>query len=846
MGNTDAKLMILGEAPGRHETEVGRPFVGPSGRELNTLLKDAGINRDDCWVSNVCKYEVPPNIGKKKTPFHVRAKSIGIDMDKELADLQNEINGIKPNCILALGGTALWALSGKTKITNQRGSILFGMGRKFVPTYHPAHLLHSAKGGEFKGYWNRYVMIFDFKRAAKQSQFREVMLPTRNLHICQNSEQLTYFLNKWKHRKRMSVDIEAHGLCIPICIGLSLDKSEGMTVPLWNVGGISSIPDMDLAQIWIILAEALYEKEIIGQNFNYDRDKIKRLGFVIRKLASDTMYKAFTINPELPKRLAFNQSIYTEEPFYKDEGMYEGPLRDLLLGCARDACVTLEIDEAMDVDLDELQLRQFYDNFIMKLPEFYAEIENTGFAVDNAQRNELIQKYVKWDERLRFDLFKLIGTSLNVNSYPQVYTLLFDVLNLPRRDGTGEEELTSLLNLQSFKDPEKRRIVELILEDRRVRRTISNNLMAIPDFDGRMKTTCFPCLETGRSSTGQQDPPIRPTIEIKDEYGKKKNKALGFPFQTMTKHGDIGADIRKMYIADPECILVQADSSQAEARVVFKLAGDEQALRDIEEHDYHALTATWFFGGAESDHSKKVLGYETPIRFAGKTLRHAGHLGAAKRRAATSVNTDARKYKIPSLSGRAGEYLQITEEIAERALTIFHQKQPKIQHIFHAGVIDALKANRRLYAPLPYGVESPVGPPRIFYERWGDELFRQAFSYIPQRTVTDNTKAAGLRIKARFPECKIVLESHDALLFLIREEYLEDFCPIVKQEFERPINFTVCSLPRTRLVIPCEIEWGYNYLELKKFKFPLPSILPSIQPSIEPPKSLYDLVVVKD
>ena len=77
------------------------------------------------------------------------------------------------------------------------------------------------------------------------------------------------------------------------------------------------------------------------------------------------MLKAFAINPELPKGLAFNTSIYTREPFYKDEGMYEGELRDLLLGCARDACVTYEIDEQWNADLDELGVRKFYDNFLM-------------------------------------------------------------------------------------------------------------------------------------------------------------------------------------------------------------------------------------------------------------------------------------------------------------------------------------------------------------------------------------------------------------------------------------------------------------------------------------------------
>ena len=184
-------------------------------------------------------------------------------------------------------------------------------------------------------------------------------------------------------------------------------------------------------------------------------------------------------------------------------------------------------------------------------------------------------------------------------------------------------------------------------------------------------------------------------------------------------------------------IFLQADSSQAEARVVFLLANDEQALEDIDKHDYHALTASWFFGGTESDYSKKVLGYESPIRFAGKTLRHAGHLGAGKRRAATELNTQARKYKIP---------ITINEQIAERALKIFHMKQPKIQQVFQAGIIEALKSKRQLIAPIPYGIDCEMGGLRTFYERWGDELNRQAFSYIPQRAVSDNTKCAALRI----------------------------------------------------------------------------------------------------
>jgi uracil-DNA glycosylase family 4 len=847
-GPLGAQLMILGECPQYKDSASGRAFT--DAKELGQLLTDTGIRKDNCWLSYVCKYEVPPNVGKKKIPFAVRAKAVGIDMQKQLEELQEEINGIKPNCILALGKTALWALAGKTDIQSYRGSIMHGMSTKFVPTYNPYHLSWHATDVEFKGYWNRQIMAFDFRRAYAQSKFRELNLPSRALEICRNSAQLAEFRQRYKGKIRMATDIEANGTCIPVCIGLAFTRHHGMVVPLWNTDGISNIPTADLVQCWLILADMLWENEIVGQNFNYDRDKIKRLGFAIRKLASDVMLKAHAIQPELPKGLAYNTSIYTEEPFYKNEGMYQGSISDLLLGCARDACVTIEVDENMDADLDELGMRPFFENFLMELPDLYWSIERQGFRIDTEERDRLLRKYVEWDEKCRYELFHLTGTDINCNSPKQIALLLWENLKLPKKESTGEEDITALLNSASVwakRDPSHRRICELILEDRRVRKSISTYLMAMPDFDNRMRTTYFPCLDTGRTSTGQQDPPIRPIIEVVDENGKKKDKVLGTAFQTMTKHGDIGADIRGMYIPDDshieivereeivvpeEEVFVQADSSQAEARVVWLLADDEEALELVDTIDYHAHTAVWFFGPNEElfNYDKKKLGYEHPIRFCGKTLRHAGHLGAGKRRASIEVNTQARKYKIP---------IAITEAIAERALQIFHSRQPRIQQVFQAQVVESLKRNRQLIAALPWGIDAPMGGKRTFFERWGEELFRQAFSYIPQRTVSDNTKMAAIRIRKQIPTIKIVMESHDALLFSIPISKLQAWSVIIKKEMERPIDFSQCSLKRRRLKIPCELEYGKNYRDLSKFK-DIPIIGEPVEILEMPPKTITE------
>ena len=821
-GNANAKLMFVGEAPSYDEEQSGRPFTGPAGRLLDECCRTAKINRNDCWITNVFKYMIVPQVKKgKKIPAYVRAEMAGLNVQQNIQELRTEIDQIRPNIIVPLGGTALWAIFGKEDIGKYRGSILSGWNYKLVPTYHPASVLHEDEGRG--NYWQKVIIEFDLKRALAQSHFPEIIRPTRNLIICRNSAQLAEFYSRGKalakslgHPIKLAVDIEALR-CIPVCISLAFEITCGMCVPLWNTTSlckISDISDSDLVSVWLMLQKILNDPDflIVGQNFKYDQDKINKLGFTIPFLYSDTMLKAFACNPEFSVSLAFNTSIYTEEPYYKDEGLEfdytKNPIDDLLYYGAKDAPVTLEIDNAQEQDLIDLKQVDFYYNFIMKLHSLYLDIENTGMRVDEERRANLLRKYIAWSERLSYELFMDTGEQLNVNSYKQVDKLLYEILSIPRREGTGEEVLTRLL-ANVVKDERKRRIITNILTKRRVEKTSDNYCMALPDYDGRMKTSYFLCLKTGRTSTGLLEPPIRPAEDYRDFEKKKKKKHIGSAFQVMTKHGDIGADVREMYVPDKGEVFVNVDSSQAEARVVTLLANDEVMLKLYDTNDVHALTASWFFGGEEVTYSKKVLGYEHPIRFVGKTLRHAGHLGAKKARAATEVNTQARKYNID---------ISVDEKFCDVALKIFHRKCPAIQGVFHKGVIDAINKTRRLIAPLPYGIESKYGGARTFYERYGDDLFREAFSYLPQRAISDNTKAAALRIKKIIKEIKIVIESHDSLLFSVPENRVDDFVPIFKEEMERPIKFENCSIPRRDLVIPADIEIGYNYADLKKYR----------------------------
>src|SRR5678815_945124 len=106
VGNPQPNLMIVGEAPGKHEDIQGIPFVGPTGQILDDILMKAGIRRDECYITNVVKYRPPLNNFNK---LHL----IGIDVGQCIQELwDNEIKVLKPKCILAIGNQALEAVVG--------------------------------------------------------------------------------------------------------------------------------------------------------------------------------------------------------------------------------------------------------------------------------------------------------------------------------------------------------------------------------------------------------------------------------------------------------------------------------------------------------------------------------------------------------------------------------------------------------------------------------------------------------------------------------------------------------------------------------------------------------------
>jgi|SRR5262245_21507424 len=817
-----AKLMIIGQAPGEHEDEIGKPFIGPSGRELDQLCIDAGFPRwrEEAWVTNVSKFRPPNNDFKR---LHEVA-----DYDEQVRGLWEEIHAIKPHVILALGDDALFAVSGKRGISNYRGSILQSLDGipKVVPTFHPSNLVRGnrrtdedgeslgedAGKGIFK-YAYREVMISDIRRAIEESKYEDLRLPDRCLRIARNSGDVYEFINRNKG-KIPTIDIEAFR-CIPTCVSLAFDKYEALSTPLFRKVGrveICKWTDSDMAHCWNILDDLYRNSLVIGHNIKYDIDKLMMLGFKFRGVYCDTLLLAHTINPEMPRKtLAFLASTMTREPYYKDEGKEFDPRKDkidrLLKYNANDSAVDYEVFEELDGELDilseqySIHLRPFFYDYVMQLLPLYLRMENRGLRIDESERERIRYKYEKWHDTIQNRFLDNLGHEVNVmeNRY-EMPRVLYEELKCPRRKGCSEDTIAALLQ-NNIKDERRKRILSDILEDRRVRKTLGTYINAETDFDGRIRTSYrITGTETGRSSTGILKPPLRPHKQ-------------GMAFQTITKHGDIGADIREYLIPDEGKVFVQVDLSQAEARVVAVLSEDYELLQAFNNIDIHRRTAALIFDytrDLDLSLSCKIAGIDinerilkdSPERFMGKKTRHAGNYNMGKHRFMVEVTNDAKKFGID---------IKISEWKAGQTLDKFHRASPKIRGVFHRDIRAAIDDSRVLI--------NPFGRFRMFFERSGEDLYKEAFAFIPQSCVRDHLAQAWLRISQEI-ELDVVIEAHDSLTFQCREDEINDICKVVKREFEKPIDFSQCSLKRDiQLVIPADIEIGYeNLKEFTKYK----------------------------
>lgn len=322
-------IFLLGEAWGAEEERERTPFIGASGYELTRMLSEAGIHRGDCYLSNVLNLHPPGNelkalCGSKSDgvagyPAVRPAKYLRAEFTPELERLSDELVEVDPNIVIALGNTALWALTGKTAISKLRGSTTISThcasGFKVLPTYHPAAVLRQ---------WDlRPIVIIDLAKGLRESAYPDLRRPFREIWIEPTLEDCHDFFDKYlQNTSLLSVDIETSGRRIT-CIGFAPNQRVALVIPFVDpkrLGGNYWPTSERECEVWGLIKRVLEDPHPpkLFQNGLYDITFLYRAyGVKVAGAKEDTMLLHHALQPESQKDLGFLGATYADESAWK-------------------------------------------------------------------------------------------------------------------------------------------------------------------------------------------------------------------------------------------------------------------------------------------------------------------------------------------------------------------------------------------------------------------------------------------------------------------------------------------------------------------------------------------------
>lgn len=774
-GPKTAKIYIVGEAPGQTEEVEGRPFVGGAGRLLNRLLMEAGLVRSECRIGNVMRTRPPNN---DFSYFYVdRQRHV---QKQELVDgiayLKEDIRKCNPNVVVALGNEALKALTGESVITNWRGSILFNkqIGCKVIPTIHPAALLRS---------WNNIPLVmFDFKRIREESVSPEYSLRNREFTIRPSFEVVMRELERYGEEKpKLSFDVETDEDGHITALALAPNPWHALSIPFTNSSGAPYWRVEEEIAIWQAIKVVMEDEGIekIAQNAQFDiiMFLINPYHVQVKGLVFDTMCGHHTVYPEMAasetqatgkhrigggKSLGLLCSIYTRQPYYKHWGKSGTDEIFWRYNCM-DACVTYECAEVIEREMKEFGVRDFYYKVVHPLIPILMEMQMRGVLIDQSVRLTALAEYEVETKELEGKLEAALGRVINVMSPKQLKELLYDELNLPPQYKKGttslttnEEALETLSN--KFNSP----IFDIILEIRGNRKLIGTYLNDAGGRDGRMRCSyVIGGTETGRLSS-------RASV-----------------FRSGTNLQNIPKGVcRRMFVADEGKVFIEADLSQAEARVVAYLSEEDRLIELFKRGvDIHKHVASWIYN---KPIEQVTTGNKESEREIAKHLIHASNYGIGPM----------------TFSKVAGVGVGEAKRLLQRYFDTF----PSIK-AWHLRIQAQLGKSRTM--------TTPIGRKRTFFGLWGDQLFREAYSFVPQSTVADVLNLALIRFvslsESHEEGYEPMLQVHDAFVVQCGTDKVGDCVSTIKEAF----NVTLYIGGR-EMVIPVEMKTGKNWQEMEK------------------------------
>ncbi len=410
--------------------------------------------------------------------------------------------------------------------------------------------------------------------------------------------------------------------------------------------------------------------------------------------------------------------------------------------------------------LREQGLDKLYREVELPLCPVLADMEREGFLVDRDALSEFGRTLGSSIDVLQSEICAMAGEAFNINSPKKLGEILFERLGLPSYGKTKTGHSTNIEVLEKLRG--KHPIVERIIDYRKLTKLKSTYADALLRFigpDGRIHTT-FNMTATATGRLSSQDPNLQ-----------------NIPVRT-----ELGGEVRRMFVPSPGCVLVDADYSQIELRILSCLAEDkvmQQAF--LEGEDVHRATASQVFGVPREE--------VTPLmRSRAKAVNFGIVYGISDYSLSQDIHvtrSEARAYMDSYLAHYAGvrDYMaQIVALAKERgyAETLF---------------------GRRRYLP---ELSSSNFNTRSFGER-------VAMNMPVQGTAADIIKLAMIRVARRLeaeaPEARLLLQVHDELIAECPEEQKELVARILTQEMEGAV-----SLP---VPLTAEAHWGRSWYDAK-------------------------------
>lgn len=765
-GSKESKICILGEAPGHDEVRKGEPFVGKSGTLLTSLMTRTGIMRSRCYITNVIKERPPKNNIK-----------VFIDYDKGrvtpqaqdyIDELRQELSELDCNVIVPAGNVPLWVLTGETGITNWRGSVIestFIPGKKVIPIIHPAS----------REYLHRHYIEHDLAKIKKESEFPEIRRKERSYILEPSTEEVLHTIEQYDKSDQIGFDIEAHNHEVD-CIGLSPNDTEAICIP-FEKGGREYFTPTEEKEIWVRIAKLLESDNHrhIAQNAIFDCSFLfNKYGIRINNI-EDTMIAQGIMFPDFPKGLSFLCSIYTDMPYYKGDSKFKNPKasdQDHWLYNAKDSVVLPEIFAEQMKELEQFGNYHTYRNQADLINPLTFMMER-GVKMDvELKDNKYIETERKLNETMQ-EIRGIVGYDINPGSTDQLKKYFYVERGL--KPITEKGKITT--NEIALKKLSAKGIHEanLILRYREYQTMKSRYYGMLLDPDGRLRCMFNPVgTVTGRLSSSK-------TV-ITGTGGNMQNQP---------------PDMKRIMQPDEGYIGYEIDLSQAENRIVAYIAPEPAMIEAFESGaDIHSRTASGIFGIPEDEIRQKHKEWErigdpklcAPIAHGDKTHRYWGKTSNHAFNYDLGDVSFSRKYEIP---------LQEARFIRNG----YHAKYPGVRKM-HEMIQGMLREGRT--------ITNLMGRKRLFLDRWGDSLFKEAYAHIPQSTVADIINQHGLipiyedRDEIYKP-VETLSQIHDSIIFQISREVPLDEHAVILESICEGLEVELTWHGR-EFVIPAELS----------------------------------------